>query len=472
MMKKSVFLSLVSLFGSAFAEQVTVLGINDMHANVDNLPQLSTCVQQERAKAPQLLLLSAGDNRTGNPYVDCGDHPGASMIQLMNHIGFDLSALGNHEFDGGAAAMAHCIDSANFEFVSANVFPTDKLGVDIKPYKIFERNGIRIGVLGLLQVDASGRPDAHPDQCKGFGFIHPLELAPHYRYLRSQCDVLILLTHIGFETDVELAKIFPEADAIIGGHSHTRVEKGHVENGVLITQTQNKLKYITRLTFEVEDGKVVDKKSELLPLKDYKADEETAAMVEELKNQPFFKRQLTTVKRNITRRESLGCMMADAIRSSVKTDIAVVNMGNVRLDSFPAGPLTVADVYSLDPFGNDTICMTVTGTELIRVLENITQNDDHGAPCVSGMSYTYTWPSGADRMRIVSAHLEDGTPVAPDGRYTLAINSYLCATTEAMPADPGVSAQTDGASCMLKMLETMAEIDYEGVSRVDKAPAQ
>ncbi|MBR4311311.1 MAG: bifunctional metallophosphatase/5'-nucleotidase, partial [Akkermansia sp.] len=170
MMKKSVFLSLVSLFGSAFAEQVTVLGINDMHANVDNLPQLSTCVQQERAKAPQLLLLSAGDNRTGNPYVDCGDHPGASMIQLMNHIGFDLSALGNHEFDGGAAAMTHCIDSANFEFVSANVFPTDKLGVDIKPYKIFERNGIRIGVLGLLQVDASGRPDAHPDQCKGFGF--------------------------------------------------------------------------------------------------------------------------------------------------------------------------------------------------------------------------------------------------------------------------------------------------------------
>ena len=466
-MKKSHFLSLLALLGTAFAEQVTILGVNDMHANIDGMPQLATYVKQERLNDPGLLLMAAGDSRTGSPYVDCGDHPGAAMIQLMNHIGFDLSALGNHEFDAGAAAMAYCIDTADFEFVSANVFPTDKLGVNLKPYKIFERNGVRIGVLGLLQVDASGRPDAHPDQCKGFSFIHPLELAPHYRYLRSQCDILILLTHIGFENDVKLAQIFPEADAIIGGHSHTRVDNGHMENGVLVTQTQNKLKYITRLTFEVEDGKVLAKKAELLPLKEYEADAKTAAMVEQLKAQPFFKRQLTTVKRNITRRESMGCMMADAIRSCVKTDIAIVNMGNVRLDSFAAGPLTVADVYSLDPFGNDTIRMTVTGAELIRVLENITQNDDHGAPCVSGMSYKAVWPAGADRMRITSACLADGTPINPEGRYTLAINSYLCATTEAMPADPGESAHIDGATSMIKVLETMPEIDYADVSRVE-----
>ena len=466
-MKKSILLSLVGLLSSAFAEQVTVLGINDMHANIDSVPRLTTCVQQERAKAPQLLLLSAGDNRTGSPYVDCGDHPGASMIKLMNHSGFDLSALGNHEFDGGPAALAHCINTANFEFVSANVFPSDSHGIQIKPYKIFERDGVRIGVVGLLQVDANGRPDAHPDQCKGIGFLNPLEVAPYFRYLRSQCDVLILLTHLGFETDIELARIFPEADAIIGGHSHTRVENGHVENGVLITQTQNKLKYITRLTFEVEDGKVLSKKSELLPLGNYEADAATAAMVEEIKAQPFFKRVLSTVKRDINSRESLGCMMADAIRNCVGTDIAVVNMGNVRLDSFPAGPITVADVYSLDPFGNDTIRMTVTGEELLRVLENITQNDDHGAPCVSGMSYKATWPKGADRMRITSACLADGTPIQPEARYTLAINSYLCATTEAMPADPGVSAHTDGAACMIKYLETQQEIDYAGVSRVE-----
>lgn len=466
-MKKSILLSLVGLLGTAFAEQITILGINDMHANIDGMPRLTTCVQQERAKAPQLLLLSAGDNRTGSPYVDCGDHPGASMIELMNHIGFDLSTLGNHEFDGGTDALAHCINIADFEFVSANVFTTDKHGVQLKPYKIFERDGVRIGVLGLLQVDANGLPDAHPDQCKGVGFLDPLKVAPYFRYLRSQCDILILLTHLGFETDIELARIFPEADAIIGGHSHTRVENGHTENGVLITQAQNKLKYLTRLTFDVENGKVLSKKAELLPLSDYAADSGTAAMVEKIKAQPFFKRVLSTVKRDIPRRESLGCMMADAIRSCVGTDIAIVNMGNVRLDSFPAGPITVADVYSLDPFGNDTIRMTVTGKELLRVLENITQNDDHGAPCVSGMGYKATWPKGADRMRVTSAWLPDGTPINPESRYTLAINSYLCATTEDMPADPGVSAHIDGANSMIKTFETMSKIDYADVSRVE-----
>lgn len=466
-MKKTAFISLLAMLGTVFAEQITILGINDMHANIDGVARLTTCVKQERAKTPQLLLFSAGDNRTGSPYVDCGDHPGASMIQLMNHIGFDLSALGNHEFDSGPAALAYCINAADFDFVSANVFPTDQHGIDLKPYKIFERNGVRIGVLGLLQVDTTGRPDAHPDMCKGIGFLDPLKVAEHYKYLRSQCDVLILLTHLGFETDIELARRFPEADAIIGGHSHTKVENGHLENGVLITQTQNKFKYLTRLTLEVENGKVVSKKAELLPLGAYEADTETTAMVEQIKAQPFFKRVLTTVKRDIPRRESLGCMMADAIRSCVGTEIAIVNMGNVRLDSFPAGPLTVADVYSLDPFGNDTIRMTVTGAELIRVLENITQNDDHGAPCVSGMSYKAVWPKGADRMRVISACLPDGTPVNPEARYTLAINSYLCATTEAMPADPGVSAKIDGATSMIRAFEAMSEIDYADISRVE-----
>ena len=139
-MKNSIFFSLLCLLSTAFAEQITILGINDMHANIDGVARLTTCVKQERAKAPQLLLLSAGDNRTGSPYVDCGDHPGASMIQLMNHIGFDLSALGNHEFDSGPAALAYCINAADFDFVSANVFPTDRHGIDLKPYKIFERS--------------------------------------------------------------------------------------------------------------------------------------------------------------------------------------------------------------------------------------------------------------------------------------------------------------------------------------------
>lgn len=467
-MKKSLFLSFLALLGTVFAEQVTILGINDMHANIDGMPQLASCVKQERLSDPGLLLMAAGDNRTGNPYVDNGNRPGIPIITLMNHVGFDLSTFGNHEFDSGTAALRDYINAAEFDFVCANVFTTDTQGIDVKPYKIFERNGVRIGVLGLVQVGETGIPDAHPDKCKGLQFASPFETATYYKHLRAHCDVLIILSHLGFEDDIKLARMFPEADAIVGGHSHTRVEKEHLENGVLITQSENKLKFVTRLTFDVEDGKVVSKKAELLPLEGLPADAATAELVEKTKSLPFFKRQLTTVKRRITRRESLGCMMADAISARAVTDIAIVNMGGVRLDDFPAGPLTVADVYRLDPFGNAIIRATLTGKELIAMIESIPQADHYGAPCVAGMTYKCVKPSAELKpMRITEARLADGTPIDPEARYTVAYNSYIASVAPAKPADAGIAIDSDGAECLIRFLEKKAEVDYEGVSRID-----
>ena len=467
-MKKSHFLTLLALLGTAFAEQVTILGINDMHANIDGMPQLATCVKQERLADPGLLLLAAGDNRTGNPYVDNGNRPGIPMVTLMNHIGFDLSTFGNHEFDSGPAALRDYVNAADFEFVCANIFTTDTQGINVKPYKIFERNGVRIGVLGLVQTGDNGLPDAHPDKCQGLRFASPFDTAACYKHLRAHCDVLIILTHLGFEDDIKLARMFPEADAIVGGHSHTRVEKGHIENGVLITQSENKLKYLTRLTFDVEDGKVVSKKSELLPLTGLESDEATAELVEKTKSLPFFKRQLTTVKRNITRREGLGCMMADALCVRAVTDIAIVNYGGVRLDDFPAGPLTVADVYRMDPFGNAIIRTTMTGKELIALLESIPGSDHHGAPCVSGMTYKAIKPAAELKpMRITEAKLADGSPIDPEARYTVAYNSYIASTTSAPPANPGIAIDSDGAECLIRFLEKKEEVDYEGVSRIE-----
>ena len=467
-MNKTRFLSLLAMFGTAFAEQVTVLGINDMHANIDGMPQLATCVKQERLNAPGLLLMAAGDNRTGNPYVDNGNRPGIPMVTLMNHIGFDLSTFGNHEFDSGAAALRDYVNAAEFEFVCANIFTTDTQGINVKPYKIFERNGVRIGVLGLVQVGESGIPDAHPDKCQGMQFSSPFDTAACYKHLRAHCDVLIILSHLGFEDDLKLARMFPEADAIIGGHSHTRVEKGHIENGVLITQSENKIKYLTRLTFEVEDGKVVKKQSALIPLENLPADEATADLVEKTKSLPFFKRQLTTVKRDITSRESLGCMMADALCVRAITDIAIVNLGGVRLEDFPAGPLSVADVYRLDPFGNAIIRTAMSGKELIALLESIPGTDHYGAPCVSGMTYKAIKPAAELKpMRITEAKLADGTPIDPEAVYTVAYNSYIASTTSAPPANPGVAIDSDGAECLIRFLEKKTEVDYADVSRVE-----
>lgn len=463
---KLSFISTLLFSLSAMAEQVTVLGINDMHAEIGNIPLLASCLKEERAKSPRLLLLSAGDNRTGNPYVDNCASPGRPMIDLMNRLGFDASTFGNHEFDGGSAVLRDYVSAADFPFLCANFFAKDTLGINTYPYRIFERNGIKIGVLGLVQIGENGMPDAHPDKCRDMGFSHPFTIAKAYTFLRSQCDVLILLTHLGFEDDVKLAELFSEADAIIGGHSHTRIENGHIINGVLITQAQNKVHYVTKLTFDVENGKVLSKKSELIPLRNYTPDSEITSLVEQIKDDSFFKRKLTIVKTDINSRESLGCMMADAIRAHAGTDIAVVNIGNVRVDTFPAGPFTVEDVYRLDPFGNDLVRLELSGQELIELLQNIPTSDHHGAPCVSGICYKATKPvAELTPMCITEITLEDGTPIDKDTRYSLCMNSYLASTIVFKPSDSGTALHTNGADCLIRFLEQQDAIDYSTTTR-------
>lgn len=465
---KAPFISLLAALGSAIAAQVNILGINDMHANIDDLPRLATFLKAERSADPDVLLLSAGDNRTGNPYVDNGDEPGVPMIKLMNRLGFDLSTLGNHEFDSGLIGLRDMLDVADFNFVCANVQTDSGARLNLKPYHIFERDGVKIGVIGLVQLGTGGIPDVHPDNVKGMKFNEPFKAVRDYAYLREKCDILILLTHLGFEDDLKLAKLFPEADAIIGGHSHTRADKETRENGVLITQTENKVKYITRLSFDVENGKILSKKAELIPLRGQGMDADMSAAVKAAKSNPYMSRQLATIKPAITRRESLGCLMADAVRAYAKTDIAVVNFGNVRLEEFPEGPFTVADCYRLDPFGNQTIIFKATGKELIDFLNAIPATDHHGAPCVSGMRYKAIKPAAElQPMRITEATMADGTPIAPDKYYTVATNSYLMTTVTPLPADPGTAYDTDSAHALMLYMEGKENVDYSTASNID-----
>ena len=328
---KKLIVVLLCLLGIVYAEQVTVLAINDMHANIDRLPQLATFVKQERAEHPELLLLSAGDNRTGNPYVDTGDVPGLQMIQLMNKLGFNASAYGNHEFDSGLEALRLCTEAAAFPFVCANVQGKDGEDLPVVPYCFFERHGVRIGVMGLVETSKDGTPDVHPDRVTQLVFEHPFNVVRQYAFLREQCDVLMLLTHIGFGNDVKLAALFPEADAIIGGHTHTRLENGHVEHGVLIVQAERDVKYITRLSFDVEDGKVRSKKAELVSLSGYSADAEMQKAVEDVKNNPYMQRCIAHIQRDIPSRDSLGCLMADAQRAAEKGYGHLPNCASYRL---------------------------------------------------------------------------------------------------------------------------------------------
>ena len=241
-MKKSfsvILCAVLSVTTLAQRAEVHIVSCNDVHAKIENMPRLAAIVDSLRAEYPGLLVLSAGDNRTGEPLNDMYDLPAYPMVALMNQIGFDATTLGNHEFDSGPAGLSRLIDLANFPHICANVFPDPKWGMHLRPYEIFDVNGISVAVIGAVEIGPAGIPDSHPDNCKGISFKPAPETLQQYSWLRDKCNVVLLLTHIGYEADVELSKDVPWADLIVGGHSHTQIAGGEIHNGILITQNVN-----------------------------------------------------------------------------------------------------------------------------------------------------------------------------------------------------------------------------------------
>ena len=212
---------------------IAILSVNDMHASIDQFPKFATMVDSLRGIYPDMLLFSAGDNRTGNPVNDQYDPVNYPMIELMNRTGFDLCAVGNHEWDGDIVNLQNDIERADFPFLCANVSIPKTVNLDIKPFVTMEHQGVKMAVVGMIEIRHDGIPGAHPDKLKAVSFKRPDVVLPDYKYLRNENDVVILLSHCGLEDDMELAQANPWLDAIIGGHTHTLVENPSETNGVL-----------------------------------------------------------------------------------------------------------------------------------------------------------------------------------------------------------------------------------------------
>ena len=382
----------VSLFGAAHAETVRILSTNDMHSALEKMPQLAAIVDSLRAIDPSLLVLSAGDNRTGNPYNDLYEPVSYPMIELMNLIGFDASALGNHEYDSKIEGLAKMTALSNFQYLAANILCPPETNIHVVPYKVFDVKGVKVGILGITQVGTLGIPDTHPDNVKGLEFQRPEDVIPQYQWLTRQCDVNILLTHVGYEVDLDLAKRFPYYDLIVSSHSHTQLEGGEMHNGVLITQNGYQLPRVTLTTLEVEKGKVVDKKAENIFLNKFTSRNEAAdALLKHFKSSPEMERVVGSFATDISTYDELGVMMCDAWVAECDCDIAFENYGGVRYDFFPAGPITVKDILNLDPFMNTAVVMNLTGKELSDMLIACHKADRNRFPITSGCTVDVTY---------------------------------------------------------------------------------
>ena len=442
------------------AADIVILSVNDMHSSVDQFPKFAAMVDSLRAIYPDLLLFSAGDNRTGNPVNDQYAPVNYPMIELMNRTGFNLCTVGNHEWDAGIAALQNDITRAKFPFLCANVLVPATVQLDVKPFVTMEQNGVKMAVIGLIEVRHGNRPDTHPDNVALLSFKRPEDVLPDYQYLRNQNDVVLLLSHCGLDDDKELAQANPWLDAIIGGHTHTLVEHPDETNGVLITQSGSHLRYATLVKLHVENHKVVGKEAVVLNVnKVRKENQEIKRLVDEFNDTPALNEAIAVAKTKFETPEELGCLITDAMREMSGTDFAFTNTGGIRATHLKKGPITVKDVYSIDPFNNEVIVYQMTGAQVKKFILNTYRKNGGYPSYVSGMTYRVD-----DDGKSVWVNTE-GTPFSTKKVYKLAMNSYMASTVNIESVDEGESLFQTTEEMLIEFLRRHKEVDYQGVVR-------
>ena len=233
-------------------KKITILHTNDVHSHIDpfdkdndkfafkgGVSRRATIIEKIRKENSNTLLLDAGDIFQGTPYFNY--YGGELEFKLMSMLKYDLATLGNHDFDNGIDGLYKQLPHANFNFVSANYdFKNTILDTIVKPYQIFYKDGIKIGIFGLgIELDGMVTKNLY----KETKYLNPVEITQGIVKTLKQdenCDLIICLSHLGFKhdnlpnkiSDIKLAKATKDIDLIIGGHTHTFMNKPVVVNNI------------------------------------------------------------------------------------------------------------------------------------------------------------------------------------------------------------------------------------------------
>jgi 5'-nucleotidase/UDP-sugar diphosphatase len=359
------------------------------------------------------LILSGGDMWTGPAISTWFD--GQSMAEVMDLMGYDAAAVGNHEFDFGLDGLRERAARSEFPFLSANIRDkaTGAVADIALPYVIREVNGIKIGLIGLTTT--STPRTTNPEHVAGFDFI-PYQQALEEVVPQARADGAQLLVVVGHICAAEMRALAPAAAelgiAVLGGgHCHELVAA--TVGGVAIVEGGDNMRGYAKvdLTFDIASGTVVNVKPSTHLNTGGAPDPEVAALVAgwRARVDDELLQAIGYVKSEIAHRsDALFNMVTDAwLAAYPSADVAMTNRGGFR-QAIPAGEITLATVVGVLPFDNVLIDVELTGDQLIENIECC-------APVVGGMT------------TVGGCRLSDGTPVAPDGIYHVLVNDFMYA---------------------------------------------
>ncbi len=431
------------------SETVVILSTNDIHAHIERFPQLATAVKLCRDTVDQVILVDAGDRWTGNVYCDRAAEPRKPIVDLMNHLGYDVGTFGNHEFDAGQAFLGMRTMQFDFPIICANIHSDTVTFPQPPAYTIVERGGHRIGFVGAVtNYDHNNHPAGHDSSFVGLTFTDAIKEVASYESLRDNepVDVLVALTHIGTKKDRELAAQVSGYDLIIGGHSHDQTNEQ--VNNVLITQSGKYLRNVGVTVLRFRGKQLVDKNYHLESLTDYDPDPEYAAMVEEYYNDPELRTKVVDLTASMDKR-GLADLFTSAVREKTQTEIGIYHIGGVRLDSLQQ-QVVLADIYNLDPFGSKIATAEMTAGQLEQLVltkfnDKVNVDESHRVDIYMTTPYVIHVDASGEAVSVTFPSL------SPNKRYRVAMSDYIFKNYENLQLS---------APCATDLLVTEALRDY------------
>jgi 5'-nucleotidase len=456
--------------GTASADYTLhVIHVNDLHSRIEPINRFdSTCSAEDNAEGScfggiarvitkinelreelageNVILLDAGDQYQGSLMYTT--YKGDVEAEFMEQIGFDVMAVGNHEFDDGDEGLRKLTDNVSFPVISGNidVSSSNILAGQVENHVVLEVGGQKVGIVSALAVDTA--ETSSPSDA--VIFTDEVEsLSADVAALEAEgVDKIIALTHVGVNRDMAIAEAVAGLDAVVGGHSHTlfsNTEEGAmayptIVGNVPVVQAYAYSKYVGHLVLEFDDaGNVTSATGDTILLDASVAEDEAAVArvaelagpIDEMKNRVVAEAaDAIEGDRSVCRAVEcpMGNLVADAMLDRVKdqgVQIAIQNGGGLRA-SIDSGEVTMGEVLTVLPFQNTLSTFEVTGETIVAALENGVSQMEEGAgrfPQVAGMTFTVD-PSAAAGERISDVMVGDA-PIDPAAPYGVVSNNYV-----------------------------------------------
>jgi 5'-nucleotidase/UDP-sugar diphosphatase len=375
----------------AYGTKLTILSINDTHGHLEGYPAISALVNKIREEVKKeggyVLFVHSGDFNTGTPESDM--LKAEPDIEVFNQIGMDVATIGNHEFDNDFSVLRKQVKQAHFPFLLANVKPKDPKYFHFAPSMMKKIDGEDIYIIGVTTNDLKNLVTKK----KGDMLIlkDPIDVVKKYISTLPKGAFVLVLSHMGVKgeknsgpndiRDEDLAGKVQGISVIVGAHSHTAIKKPREVNGTLIVQAGKYSEWLARLDLDVEKGKVMDYRYELISTKGKEEDPKVREIVNKYLEKSAKKLDVvigvnkTFLDNQNSEKEetAIGDLTSDAMRAKGGCDVAVQGGGGIR-SSLKEGNIKIRDIFTIHPFGNTIVKTKLTGAELDSILDEAVGN--------------------------------------------------------------------------------------------------